>query len=541
MSIQIKSERCTGCGYCYISCPSTAIRLEIQDKVYPVIDHSACTSCGECLYSCPNNVFSAPELEAPPVSLNKSYDAIIIGGGIGGLMTGVGLAKAGLRVLLLEQLSFVGGKYTHLMHKNYAISTAAWTCPGPNSRIGKLCKKLGAEIDWVTIHDIGAKSINHWVVTKDGKRYRSTDEAQETIVGGLKGMAKVYRWMADMYNPWVRYPEDMTARQYIQKFVPHNEEYERYVQTIITYCFASQTVDTFSAMETKRAIVDAIEQMADWGTAKGGTAAIVSALKEAFLKNGGQIALRTRVDSICVKDNQAEGVQLADGRIIKSPIVIHNGGLNRFIRLVGEENLPEPYVNNLKKALPANVAALVLGTNQPLLGKDHSLLHTMGWNRTLNCYAPTFFDPKLAPEGHHLLDVFWVLEPPYNRKEEMEMVLQELREIFPNFDQAVEMIIPMFFTGSWTAEMAHRMGQSGSQRLDPQSPIKNLYLVGYDCIGYGMAGDIIPHGVEKALYLILNDPQYAPEDEKLSSKLNKWIKSVVLSIIALSKSISKSK
>lgn len=539
MSIQINRERCTGCSYCYISCPSNAIQLEIQEKVYPIIDPSKCTSCGECLYTCPNNVFESPELETPSVPLKDSYDAIIIGGGIGGLMTGVGLAKAGLHVLLLEQLSFVGGKYTHLMHNNYAISTAAWTCPGPNSRIGKLCRKLGAEIDWVTIHDIGAKSINHWVVTKDGKRYRSTDEAQDMIVGGSKGMSKVYRWMADMYNPWVRYPDDMTARQYIQKFVPQNEEYERYVQTIITYCFASQTVDTFSAMETKRAIVDAIEQMADWGTAKGGTAAIVSALREAFLKHGGQIALRTRVASICTKDNQAEGVQLSDGRMIKSPIVIHNAGLNRFIRLVGEENLPKPYVENLKKAVPANVAALVLGTNQPLLGKEHSLLHTMGWNRTLNCYAPTFFDPKLAPEGHHLLDVFWVLEPPYNMKEEMNLVLQELREIFPNFDQAVEMVIPMFFTGSWTAEMAHRLGQSGSQRLNPQSPIKNVYLVGYDCIGYGMAGDIIPHGVEKALYLILNDPQYAPEDEKFSAKMNKWIKSVVLSLVALTKSIGK--
>jgi hypothetical protein len=57
--------------------------------------------------------------------------------------------------------------------------------------------------------------------------------------------------------------------------------------------------------------------------------------------------------------------------------------------------------------------------------------------------------------------------------------------------------------------MAHRIGQSGDQRLDPRSPIENLYLVGYDCIGYGMAGDIIPHGVERALFYILGDPNYA--------------------------------
>jgi len=60
--------------------------------------------------------------------------------------------------------------------KDYAITTAAWTCPGPNSRIGRLCNKLGASIDWVTVHDVGSRG-EHWVVMKDGRRFASTDEA----------------------------------------------------------------------------------------------------------------------------------------------------------------------------------------------------------------------------------------------------------------------------------------------------------------------------------------------------------------------------
>ena len=99
------------------------------------------------------------------------------------------------------------------------------------------------------------------------------------------------------------------------------------------------------------------------------------------------------------------------------------------------------------------------------------------------------------------------------------------------------MLLPMFYSGLWTAEMAHRMGQSGAERLDPKSPIQNLYLVGYDCIGYGMAGDIIPHGVERALYLILKDPAYAPQDEKASAKFNKWVKSRALLLMALGKKL----
>jgi phytoene dehydrogenase-like protein/NAD-dependent dihydropyrimidine dehydrogenase PreA subunit len=532
MTIETDRGRCTGCSYCVLGCPEGAIHLEIQETTWPHVEPEQCNACGTCLYLCPNNVFSAPALEAAPVELDAHYDALIVGAGIGGLMTAAGLARAGKKVLVLEQLSFAGGKYTHLMHDGYAVSTAAWTCPGPNSRIGRLCTKLGAPIEWVTIHDIGSPG-DHWVITRDGRRFASTDEAQESLVGGAQGMAQVYRWIADMYDPRRQYSEEMTAREYIERFFPGNEEYVNYVQTIITYCFASQTVDTFSAPETQRAIVDALEQMADWGTAVGGTAAIVAGIEQVLRAHGGQIALRTRVEAIDVENGTAKGVVLADGRRLQADTIVHNGGLNRLLDLVGPQRLPPAYVSRLRGAIPATVGALILGTTERLLGEEHSLLHSMGWERTLNCYAPTFFDPGLAPEGRHMLDVFWVMEPPYHRRRELDLVLAQLRELFPRLDDVTELQVPMFFSGAWTAEMAHRLGQSGAQRLDPQSPIENLYLVGYDCIGYGMAGDIIPHGVERALHLLLDDSAYAPREEKRSVQLSHWAKSLLFRALAL--------
>jgi phytoene dehydrogenase-like protein/NAD-dependent dihydropyrimidine dehydrogenase PreA subunit len=499
--ISVDRTRCTGCSYCVVGCPEGAITLEIEADTWPRVDGQRCTRCGECIHICPNNVFSDPALTVPPVALDEYYDVVVVGAGIGGLMAAAGLARAGEKVLVLEQLSFVGGKYTHLMREGYAVTTAAWTCPGPNSRIGRLCARLGADIEWITIHDTRARG-DHWVVMKDGRRFRSLDEAQETLVGGAPGMARVYEWIADMYDPRVSYPDRMTAREYVERYFPGNEEYVKYVETIITYCFASQTVDTFSAMETKRAIVDSIEQMADWGTARGGTAAIVAGVERVIRDHGGQIATRTPVASIEVEDGRAKGVQLVDGRTVAADVVIHN-----------------------------------LGTNEPLLGPDHSLLHTMGWERTLNTYAPTFFDPTLAPEGRHILEVFWVMEPPFDKRRELDLVLAQLCDVFPSFGQAVELQVPMFFTGLWTAEMAHRMGQSGADRLDPRSPVENLYLVGYDCIGYGMAGDIIPHGVERALYLILGDPAYAPADERASARFGRWLKSRLFKVMALGKRI----
>jgi phytoene dehydrogenase-like protein/Pyruvate/2-oxoacid:ferredoxin oxidoreductase delta subunit len=538
MSITVHETHCTGCQYCVILCPAKAITLDIQASTRPVLDSHACTECGECVYACPNNVFESPGVAASPVPLADHYDAVVIGAGIAGLMTAAGLAKAGRKVLVLEQLSFVGGKYTHLDYQGYTVNTAAWTAPGPKSRIGRLCAKLDAPIKWVTIHDVESQGAS-WIALRDGRRFASTDEAQETLVGGSKGMAQVYRWIADMYDPNVSLPAEMNSREYIERYFPGNETYVKYVETIITHCFASQTVENFPATETKRAIVDALEIMKDWGTARGGTAAITRGLETALRTYGGQIATRTKVNRILVENGKATGVELADGRTIRADVVVHNAGPGRLVQLVGAENLPADYVARIRGLVPANVAALVLGTTESLLGPDHSMIHTIGWERTLNCYAPTFFDPGLAPPGHHVLDVFWVMQPPFDKRAELELVKAELHDVFPNYDDVVEMELPMFYTGLWTAEMAHRTGQSGADRLDPKSPIENLYLAGYDCIGYGMAGDIIPHGVERALYLMLGDPAYAPADEKASARRNMWLKSQVFKLMALGKRLSR--
>ena len=84
------------------------------------------------------------------------------------------------------------------------------------------------------------------------------------------------------------------------------------------------------------------------------------------------------VNAILLQDGKAIGVELKDGRKIKADVVIHNAGLNRLVEMVGKENLPENYAQHLSGAIPANVAALILGTKTPLLGEEHSLLHTIG-------------------------------------------------------------------------------------------------------------------------------------------------------------------
>src|SRR5712671_7358831 len=52
---------------------------------------------------------AAPKKTSPQASADRTYDAIVIGGGHNGLVNGAYLAKSGLRTLILERRNVVGG------------------------------------------------------------------------------------------------------------------------------------------------------------------------------------------------------------------------------------------------------------------------------------------------------------------------------------------------------------------------------------------------------------------------------------------------
>ena len=77
----------------------------------------------------------------------KNFDVIILGAGAGGLCAGALLASTGkVRVLLLEQLPFVGGRFSSLVHKGYTLSTGAVSIEGKGP-LEEIFNTLGIPFD----------------------------------------------------------------------------------------------------------------------------------------------------------------------------------------------------------------------------------------------------------------------------------------------------------------------------------------------------------------------------------------------------------
>src|SRR5215468_783440 len=85
------------------------------------------------------------------------YDAIIIGSGIGGLFCGNILAKAGLKVLLLERHYMLGGFCSTFRRKGFIFDAATHFYPllgNPTTLTGKVLTELGCETEWLRMDPV---------------------------------------------------------------------------------------------------------------------------------------------------------------------------------------------------------------------------------------------------------------------------------------------------------------------------------------------------------------------------------------------------
>jgi len=298
-----------------------------------------------------------------------STDAIIVGGGHNGLVAAAYLAKAGLKVLVLERRAIVGGAcVTEEIHPGFRASTLAYTC-------GLLRPEIKADLD------LPAFGLEEHVYDPsvfqpfpDGRflLYRNDEDSNR------KQIAKFSKKDADAWPRYTQFWDEFAELVEPTLLAPpvsladlasliRTPEAEDFLRRVIFSSIADMLDEFFESEEVKASLATSAVAgtMAGprtpgtafvlghhtlgniggvkgvWGWSRGGMGGISEAIAAAARHYGAQIRTKADVSQIVTHDGQVVGVTLADGRQVDARVVLSNADPKRtFLRLVRAEELP---------------------------------------------------------------------------------------------------------------------------------------------------------------------------------------------------------
>ncbi|MEO7248254.1 MAG: NAD(P)/FAD-dependent oxidoreductase, partial [Novosphingobium sp.] len=356
--------------------------------------------------------------------MTKRYDALIIGGGHNGLVCAFYLARAGLKVRVLERRHIVGGAaVTEEFHPGFRNSTASYT-------VSLLRPKVIADMK---LHQRGYRVIERAISNffpfsdtclklgggmertqaefarfsaKDAAAYPRYDAALEKVAGVLRDIALqappnvgggIAALIAGARTGWPLAQMDIAAqRDLLEVFTRSAREYlERWFEDDhVRSAFAfDAVVGNYAGVSTPGSAYILLHhvfgevngQKGAWGHAVGGMGSITQAMAEACIEQGVEISLEAPVAGVLVDGNKAAGLRLESGEEIAAKVVAANVGPALLYRkMLDRANLPGDFNRRIagfktgSGTFRMNVALSELPDFTVLPGKEQAEHHTAG-------------------------------------------------------------------------------------------------------------------------------------------------------------------
>ena len=346
------------------------------------------------------------------------YDAVIVGAGHNGLVNACYLARAGLKVMVVEKNDWVGGAaVSRSLHPEFTYSNCSYVSslfrpeimrdlelPKHGLQIlpyegGAVLTEGGDYLGMHRDHDANRREfarhsprdaeaydrysrdvLRHCRFIRpmlmrtapDPSSFRPRDLAELAWLG-KKLFALSEAQIYEMIRFWT-----MSISDFLDEYFEH--------PVVKAYLAVSAIIGTaLGPMSPGSAYVLLHHYMGDvdgnvgaWGFARGGMGSITQALKASLLAAGGEIRTGRGVERILIKDGRAIGVVLEGGDEVRAKRVVSNMDVKRtFLKHVEAAELPDAFVKKVR--------------NFKIRGSSGKL------NIALDC-APTFTAfPKDAP------------------------------------------------------------------------------------------------------------------------------------------------
>lgn len=312
-----------------------------------------------------NNFYVNQKVNPNGLKKNK-YDVIIIGAGIGGLTCGCYLAKAGLKVLIVEQHYKPGGYCTSFKRKGFTFD--ATTHYIGSFRENGILRKIYDELGLGTKVEIIRFDPSNVVIFPENKIHIWNDinatisELQENFKHEAGKINKFFEfiWNSEFTSLYLQL-KDKTFKDILNSYFTDHQ-----LKSVLGFFLLNIGLPPSKASALAVAVLYR-EFVLDGGYyPRGGMQAFSNAFAERFKEWGGEIILGEKVEKIIVKNQKVKGVVIDKDNFIPSKIVVSNcDATNTFFQLIGKEHLPAEFIKKINSLEISPSAFIVyLGLNK---------------------------------------------------------------------------------------------------------------------------------------------------------------------------------
>ncbi len=414
-------------------------------------------------------------------SESQPFDVIVIGSGIGGLVTATQLAAKGANVLVLERYLIPGGSAGYFEREGYRFDVGAsmifgFGDQGTTNLLTRALEAVDVQLD--TIAD-PVQIHYHLPNDLDLKVHRDYEQFIQTLTERFPheatGIRKFYDECWQVFNclnamellsleeprylmrVFFQHPAACLG---LVKYLPQNvgDIARRYINDpellkfIDMECYCWSVVPADMTPMINAGMVFSDRHYGGINYPKGGVGQIAQALADGLEKSGSTIKYKARVTEVILEQGQAVGVKLASGETLRAKRIVSNATRwDTFEKLLPPETMPareQTWQRRYRKS--PSFFSLHLGVSSDVVpaGTDCHHIVLENWQNleaahgTIFLSIPTLLDPSLAPPGHHIFHVFtpsWIedwqsLSPSdYDQKKEAvaEQIIDRLERIFP--------------------------------------------------------------------------------------------------------------
>lgn len=323
-----------------------------------------------------------------------SFDAVVIGAGLGGLVAGGILARRGARVLVVDRHYVAGGNATIFKRRGYEFDVGLHYIGGcgPGGAVPRVLRAAGAEpveferldpdaYDTLVFPDftfrvpcgleaLRARLLEHFPDERRGiERYMSLIELLVMLQNGDRTLGDVLRMVprAPLLLRWA----NSTYKAFLDSCTKNPR-----LQAVL----AGQSGD-YALPPSKSAALMGAGLVAHYVNGayfpRGGGQVPSDRLAEAIERNGGKILLRTSARRIEIENGRVVGVEIENRhfgvRRVRAPVVISNADLKQTMdRLVGAMHLKPRTVERTRGFEMAPALGIVyLGLRRDLRAEKH--------------------------------------------------------------------------------------------------------------------------------------------------------------------------